>query len=396
MRISIVVAVLVAAGCTTSSHRAPNLLCAYCEDDSQCGGNPCFSDVSGGKFCGSPCDDCPAGYSCQPLAGTSGKVLYSCFPDSEACINSPVVNPGAPDMAVKQQPPPPPPPPPPSKTGGVPVGGPVGATGGKVDRVFFGFTGDTRPERCGDPYPQQVINSIYNGMKTQGVQFAVDQGDHMFNCGSSQSAFNGAQQQMGLYVSAAALLGKTVFMTMGNHECTGEYSSLCTVNDYGSNANYTAFMDALKPVSSTPYYRVDVTTNTGLAVFIMVADDVWDSAEQSWLTTQLDDADAHAKYTFVSKHHPDGNTDHPEFQTIYDLVRQHKYTLFLTGHSHLYKRQYGDPRAVVMGIGGAPFAGSTNYWGYGTALQGTDDRIYVQVFDQATGNVMDRFDVGPQ
>jgi len=283
----------------------------------------------------------------------------------------------------------------PSDMGGIPVGGPVGPTGGTVDRLYFGFTGDTRPAQCGGTYPKTIIDNIFTLMKGNGVQFALDQGDHMFNCGSGASATAAAKTQMGYYTSAAALLGKTVFMTMGNHECTGESSSLCTLSSYGGNANYTAFMDALAPVAAKPYYRFDVMTKTGLAVFLVVADDVWDSAEQSWLTTQLTDADAHAKYTFVTKHHPDGNTDHPEFQAIYDLVRQHKYTLFLTGHSHLFKRQSNDPRAMVIGCGGAPLAGGT-FWGYGTALQGTDDRIYVTIHDQSTGNIVQSFDVAPQ
>jgi hypothetical protein len=276
--------------------------------------------------------------------------------------------------------------------GGIPVGGQVGATGGTVDRLFFGFTGDTRPDQCNGTYPQTVINNIYSQLGQKGVQFAVDQGDHMFNCGSS---FSGAQGQMQNYITAAQNLGKTVFMTMGNHECTGESSSLCTLGSYGSNPNFTAFMDALSPISSKPYYRFDVQTKTGKAVFLVVADDVWDATEQSWLTQQLTDADQNAKYTFVSKHHPDGNTDHPEFQQIYDLVKQHKYTLFLTGHSHLFKRQYNDARAMVIGCGGAPLAGGT-FWGYGTALQGTDDRIYVSIYDQSTGNAVEQFDVGPQ
>jgi len=224
------------------------------------------------------------------------------------------------------------------------------------------------------------------------VQFAVDQGDHMFNCGSD---FAGARDQMNLYVAAANLLGKTVFLTMGNHECSYSSSTLCSANPYGTNPNYTAFMDALKPISAKPYYRFDVKTNTGLAAFIVVADDAWSTEQQTWLTQQLTDADTKAKYTFVSKHHPDGNTDHPEFQQIYDLVRAHKYTLFLTGHSHLYKRQSNDARAVVMGIGGAPLAGTT-FHGYGTVVQGTDDRIYVSVYDTATGNLRDKFDVAPQ
>jgi hypothetical protein len=378
------------AGC--GEDRATNLLCAYCNDDAQCGGNPCFQDVSGQRFCGAPCDSCPRGFSCQPLQGLDGVVVQTCFPDNEDCISTPSPNQGGnSDLAVAAGPPPdfagvP------NPVGGIPVGGPVGPTGGTVDRLNFGFTGDTRPSDCGTAYPTTIINNIFMQMKTQDVQFALDQGDHMFNCGSD---FQGARDQMNLYVQAANLLGKTVFLTMGNHECSYSSSTLCSANPVGTNPNYTAFMEALKPISAKPYYRFDVKTNTGLAVFLSVADDAWNAEQQTWLTQQLTDADAHAKYTFVSKHHPDGNTDHPEFQQIYDLVRQHKYTLFLTGHSHLYKRQQGDPRALVMGIGGAPLAGSS-YNGYGTAVQGTDDRIYVTIYDQATGNVRDKFDVAPQ
>jgi hypothetical protein len=327
--------------------------------------------------------------------GTSG-LAQTCFPDTEACMpgggggggGGSDGGAGGPDLAGPAKPIP--------DMGGIPVGGAVGPTGGTVDRLFFGFTGDTRPDQCGGAYPQTIINNIFTGMKKDGVQFAVDQGDHMFNCGYGASAVQGARDQMQNYVSAATLLGKTVFMTMGNHECSGEASTLCnTISSYNNNPNYTAFMDTLAPISKLPYYRFDVQTKTGLAVFLVVADDVWDANEKSWLTTQLTDADAHAKYTFVSKHHPDGNTDHPEFQQIYDLVTSHKYTLFLTGHSHLFKREYNNQRAMVIGCGGAPLAGGT-FFGYGTALQGTDDRIYVSIYDQSTGNVTDSFDVGPQ
>ena len=380
----------------------PNTLCAYCENDSQCAGTPCFQDVSGTRFCGYPCGDgCPSGYSCQTVMGTTG-LQQTCFPNDEACVPSTTGSgtpdlsmasaaddlggqSGAADLAGTS----------PKDFGGIPTGGQVGPQGGTVDRLFFGFTGDTRPAQCGDVYPTMIIQNIFTQMKSDGVQFALDQGDHMFNCGSGQSALTAAHQQMGDYVTAANLLGKTVFMTMGNHECSGEAQALCSLSSYGGNPNYTAFMDALKPVASSPYYRFDVMTKTGLAAFIVVADDAWDATQQQWLTTQLTDADAKAKYTFVSKHHPDGNTDHPEFQQIYDLVRKHKYTLFLTGHSHLFKRQSSDPRAMVIGCGGAPLAGGT-FWGYGTALQGSDDRIYVTIHDQATRNVVQTFDVAPQ
>jgi hypothetical protein len=365
-------------GCGPSG--ATNLLCTYCTDDSQCGGNPCFQDVSGGRFCGAPCDSCPSGYACLPVTGTSGHVVSTCFPKNEVCMPPGIV---PPDAGAGLPPP----------TGSIPVGGPVGVQGGTVDRLLFGFTGDTRPEQCDGTYPQQVINNIYTQMKGTGVQFAIDQGDHMFNC---QGGYPGAMQQMSAYMQAASLLGKTVFFTMGNHECSGESMTLCSLASNGRNANYTAFMDAMKQVGiQSPYYRFDVMTGTGLAVFIVVADDVWDPMEQSWLVEQLSDADARAKYTFVSKHHPDGNTDHPEFQTIYNLVRRHKYTLFLTGHTHEFKRQYNDPRAMVIGCGGAPLAGGA-FWGYGTALQGADDRIAVTIYDQASGHVMDSFSVAPQ
>jgi calcineurin-like phosphoesterase family protein len=377
-------ALLLLIGC--GSNTATNLLCTYCEVDAHCHGNPCFEDISGSRFCGKPCDSgCPDGYSCTLVNGTSFSAM-TCFPDTEACMPA---NPIGGDLAMSpadlagadlRQPP-------------LPVGGPVGPTGGKVDRLFFGFTGDTRPDRCDGTYPQTVINNIFTQMKGKDVQFAIDQGDHMFNC---LGDFAGARAQMASYLSAASLLGKSVFMTMGNHECTGESSRLCTLLSFGNNPNYTAFVESLQKLGiDKPYYRFDVTTNSGLAVFLVVADDVWDAAEQTWLTQQLTDADQRAKYTFVSKHHPDRNTDHPEFQQIYDLVKQHKYTIFFTGHTHEYRRQYRDPRAVIVGVGGAPLA-SGGFWGYGTALQGPDDRIYVTVYDQATGNSMDQFDVAPQ
>jgi hypothetical protein len=370
-------------GC--SSTGATNLLCTYCETDEQCRGNPCFQDVSGGRFCGKPCDTgCPSGYSCQTVVGTNPGTQRTCFPNSEACVP-----PGTGDMTGSSSS---------FDLAGadliIPVGGQVGPSGGTVDRLYFGFTGDTRPAQCDGSYPQSVINGIFTGLKNQQAQFVIDQGDHMFNCLGGPT---GAAAQIADYLSAASIFGKTVFMTMGNHECTGESTSLCsTLGSDGTNTNYSAYMNAMRKLGfQVPYYRFDVMTASGLAVFLVVADDVWDSTEEAWLTQQLTDADAHAKYTFVSKHHPDGNTDHPEFQTIFNLVTSHKYTLFFTGHTHEYRRERSKPRVMVIGCGGAPLAGSS-FFGYGTALQNADDSITVNVYDQATGNVMDSFSVSPQ
>src|SRR3954471_7658030 len=100
MRMYLMAAVAVMTiGCGDS---APgHLICAFCNDDSQCGGNPCFQDVSGQRFCGSPCGSCLPGYSCQPLAGTRGIVVETCFPDNETCIGTPGPNQsGMVDMAA--------------------------------------------------------------------------------------------------------------------------------------------------------------------------------------------------------------------------------------------------------------------------------------------------------
>jgi hypothetical protein len=363
------------AGC--GSKATDQAFCAFCADDSQCGGNPCYADASGIRFCGSPCGHCPVGSSCQTVGNTAGNAVGTCVPDN-GCMATKADG-GMPQMDPSL----------------IPVGGPVGPGGGTVDRLLFGFTGDTRPSDCGSAYPTAVIQGIFTGLAKQQVQFVVDQGDHMFNCTGGTGGLMAARMQMLEYTTAAHLFGNTVFMTMGNHECLGESNSLCGLASLGANENYTAYMEALKPVATKPYYRFDVITNSGLAAFIVVADDVWDAAEQTWLTAQLTDADTKAKYTIVSKHHPDGNTDHPEFQQIYDLVTSHKYSLFLTGHTHEYRQQKNDPRSLVIGIGGAPLDRGT-FWGYGVVQQNADDTLTATVYDQATNTPQNVFTVGPQ
>jgi hypothetical protein len=391
---------LFAAGCGTATP-ATNYLCRACSTDADCAGNPCFTDASGGHFCGAPCAACPEGFDCQPLAGSDGTVVKTCFPVNSSCATTPVNE----DMGA-------------GGTGGTgggggggatgdmafapctkPTGGTLTTSGGTVDRLYFGYTGDTRDSSSSNGYStqlQSVINNIYTRMKNDGIEFALDGGDHMEASSSSQAIAN-----MSDYASAAALLGKPVFMTMGNHECVTAFNAQDCGYSGAETQDYkmAAFLNSLKTVSgqTTPYYRVDIMTSTGKAVFLSVADDAWNTTQQTWLTQQLTDADANAKYTFVSKHHPNGNTDQPAFQQIYDLVTTHKVTLFLNGHSHEYKHYNSNPRVVVMGLGGAPFDNpNQQWWGYMTVMQCPDDRINVAVYDQATGNVQDQFTVGPQ
>ncbi len=399
MRISLFILVVAAVGCGTSTPPT-NYLCRACTTDADCAGNPCFQDASEGHFCGAPCGACPQGFSCQNLQGTDGKVVQTCFPDNELCPDTS----GNADMSV-------------SGGGGgggggggpmgdmafvpctQPAGGNVTTSGGTVDRLYFGYTGDTRDGTSGSGYSsslQMVINNIFTRMKANGVEFMMDGGDHMEPNGAQAAITN-----MNDYATAAAILGKPVFMTMGNHECQTAFNTQDCAYAGAATSDYrlSAFLNQLKTTSgqTSPYYRVDIQTQSGKAVFLVVADDTWDMTQQTWLTQQLTDADANAKYTFVSKHHPTGNTDQPYFQTIYNLVTAHKYTLFMTGHSHEYKHYGSSPRAVVMGLGGAPFNNpNQQWWGYLTVMQCPDDRINVQVFDQSTGNVQDQWSVPPQ
>jgi hypothetical protein len=46
-------------------------------------------------------------------------------------------------------------------------------------------------------------------------------------------------------------------------------------------------MNALAPISSTPYYTFDVTTALGLATFVIVADMSYHSTEATWSETTL-------------------------------------------------------------------------------------------------------------
>ena len=271
-----------------------------------------------------------------------------------------------------------------------PLGGAVDTKGGTVDRLFFGFTGDTRPSNADDTanYPVATINGIFQRLADADVQFGVDLGDHMYVVAKPAEA----PIQMGYYTTAAQKLGsRPLFMTMGNHDCN---AGNCFY--YPMDPNFLAYMSALKPISPLPYYSFTIQTRSGPAVFVIVSDNFSNSDEFTWFEKTLADADKTARYTIVARHHPRG-----QMGTTYALIEQtlarHKYTLFLTGHSHRYYRDHqNDPsgRTVVYGLGGVPNSGPD--WGYGIVQQGLDDRLYVTVYEQATGMPTDSFSVAPQ
>lgn len=271
----------------------------------------------------------------------------------------------------------------------------VGPTGGQVNLMQFLVTGDTRPPICEDTahYPTAIINAIADQAKARGVQFGLDLGDHMFVClGSTTTATN----QMTLYLDAVHRYPGTWFMTMGNHECMGPSSSSSNCLPSSGNANYKVYMSALSPLSSLPYYSFNVETSQGRATFVIVADNAWDTAQATWLESTLADADLHAKYTIVARHHPPGDTNTTGSQPGETIIKKHKYSLFLTGHSHTYEHLTTDQgRAVILGTGGAPLKNSTDFNGYAVVTQQANGDLQVQVINLAGNTVMDTWTAKP-
>lgn len=271
----------------------------------------------------------------------------------------------------------------------------VGPRGGSIQLLRFGFTGDTRPAACDDTggYPSAIIGSIFNRMRAADVQFALDLGDHVFVC---QGDLSVANAQMNLYMQAARKLGKTLFMTMGNHECSD--SAVCIAGAL-EKPQFQAYMAALAPISALPYYSVDVQTSLGLARFVFVADNSWSDTQKTWLEATLADADTRARYTFVMRHHPLGDSDFSLSSTIEAVIRAHKYTLLLTGHSHTFRVDTDhDPsgRAFVIGTGGAPLRSGSTWYGYGIVEQQPDGDLALRVYDEASGVQMYATTITPQ
>jgi hypothetical protein len=273
--------------------------------------------------------------------------------------------------------------------------GSVTASGGTVTRLLFGVTGDTRPPSVGDSsgYPTSIIQSVFRGMASHNVQFAADTGDHMWCSTTSASC---ASAQMSSYTSAfSPLHGVPVFMTLGNHEC-GDALTICAGT---TTAKLDAFVQGLSdqnivPPGGNPYYSFDVNTMYGMARFVSVADNAWDSTQKSWLEQTLTDADARATYTFVLRHHPINCADCQVSTAIQDslgVIKQHPYSLLMTGHSHEFKVDQMDTcgRTIVIGTGGAaPLDGTWTSFGYVIVDQLPGGNIRYSYYDAMSGNVM--------
>jgi hypothetical protein len=259
--------------------------------------------------------------------------------------------------------------------GGVPL------SGGMKFAVF----GDCRPANLDvtSGYPSMIIGNIFSLAQKNGAQFVIGTGDYMF--ASMQSTVTA---QVALFNQAKAnFTGGPVYLTMGNHECTGFTNSNCP--NLNETPNVQAFMQLLPTGTTKPYYRIDIMTPLGSAKFLFVAANAWDSTQQSWLQTQLADA---TTYTFVMRHEPPNDTQAPGTAPSESLLTSAKYTLELLGHTHEYN--HIDAQHVISGNAGAPLSGGNSY-GLLIVEQLANGNITVNEIDEATGNVTDTWTVSP-
>ena len=255
--------------------------------------------------------------------------------------------------------------------------------------LHFGVTGDTRPTSLDDfaGYPAAIINSIADHFQASAAQFVVDTGNHSFaNTAAS------ANQQMALYLGATKRFSNRWYLAEGDHDCLNSSTLLCLP---GSQApSFLAFLQALNPVSSMPYYTFDVPTPHGQATFVVIAGNSWDATQAAWLEQTLSAADLKAKYTIVISNHPLDST-FPNGAAITAIVRGHKFALVMSDHLATYLHPAADSgRGFILGLGGAPLSSSGVLYGYGIIDQLPSGLLQVSVFD-LNGAAQDLWTTGP-
>ena len=351
------------------------------------------SEVDAAMVCGgligpttAACCTCSAGHTCA-ANGCFGD--WWCNPAScrcqsppRACVSQDAGQPAPVDAGV-----------PAIDAGSGPPSG-VGPMGGTVPRLFFAVLGDSRPpvlETTTRSYPTAIVRQLYADLQALSPrpQFALVTGDYCF----APTASDGAHLQMQAYLGARATYSGTVFYAMGNHECTGNTASNCGPGTTdGVTNNYSAFLtDMLAPLGqSHPYYAVRVNASDGswTSKFIFAAPNAWDSAQATWLAMQLA---IPTTYTFVIDHEPAATTSGPPgLSPLNAALRGVPVTLRIVGHTHTYI--HPSANEVVIGLGGAPPAGSFDY-GYLTITQLASGDIEVRESDYMTGIVNDVFRV---
>ena len=275
--------------------------------------------------------------------------------------------------------------------------GPVGPTGGSVDRLVFGFTGDTRPGNCGGVYPQTIINNIFAGMPSRGR--AVRRSTRAITCSTAATRRplrRRADADVAIRRRRRAPRQDRVH-DHGQPRVHGRIDdALCALGVLRRQPQlHRLHGRAAKPVSDKPYYRFDVqTVERQGGVPGRRRRRVGRDPEE------LAHAAAHRRRRQRQVHvrvQAPPRRQHRPPRVPADLRSRapRTSTRCSSPATRTSTSASQRPRAIVVGFGGAPLAGSS-FWGYGIVRQGTDDRITVTIYDQATGNAMDSFSVAPQ
>jgi hypothetical protein len=273
----------------------------------------------------------------------------------------------------------------------------TGISGGTLDVLSFAIVGDTRPPNEDDTagYPTAIITKIWQDVQAASPRpaFAVTSGDYQY------SNPNGSQAvaQVELYLTARQNFTNVTFPAMGNHECTGGTTSNCGAgNTNGITANYTAFMSKmLAPLGvNLPYYVANIASTTGAwtAKFVVVAANAWDTAQGTWLDATLAKP---TTYTFIVRHESSTTSPAPPGVAGSEtILAKYPYTLKLIGHSHEYRYE-SQNHEIIVGNGGAPLSGGSNY-GYVIARQrSSDNAIVFSSYDYDTNAVVESFALQP-
>lgn len=257
----------------------------------------------------------------------------------------------------------------------------------------FAVVGDTRPANVDGTtsYPTQIITKIWQDIAAESPPpaFAVSTGDYMF----ASTKGHEHMPQLAKYMAARAAFAGPQYPAMGNHECTGATASNCgTGQRDGITPNLAAFVDVmLRPVGVTrPYYveHVAALDASWTAKLVFVACNAWDAAQQAWLGTTLAES---TTYTFVIRHESVAALPQTPCAASQPIIDAHPLTLLVVGHTHSYSHQASN-RELVVGNGGAPLTGGTNY-GYVIVARNPSGTLTVTAYDYLTHRVLDTFDL---
>jgi hypothetical protein len=248
-----------------------------------------------------------------------------------------------------------------------------------MSNLVFGAFGDVRPNNPNDTanYPDAVLSSIFSGLTSLGVGFAVDAGDHCFQSTTSSGSFCHTQFVSHFMADKSAHYAGQLLPTMGNHEgCGTDAATTGNCTTWTSGLVHDYLVDVVQPTtgqSSFPYYSLLAHGTWGTAKFVVVAANAWTSAQNTWLASTLN---VPTTYTFVLRHEPSNDTRAPGVTPSESLNQSHfaagTLTLSITGHTHLvqlpgstlpYGDSFGPTQAyeTILGNAGAPLDAGPYY-----------------------------------